>query len=176
MRVFTQSDSHLELKLAKQLGNVSQAFKVMGYGRNSHYQFIELYMMCGDEALQEISRKKPILKNRVPECVERSCCEIAVEFPAYCQLKVANGLRQQGILISPCSVRSVSLRYDLETLPKRLEALETKGDQDGIILSKSQLEALEKQQLGREAHIEIDSEHSGYLGSQDTYYAGTFSW
>ena len=44
--------------------------------------------------------------------------------------------------------------------------------QDGLILTEAQLVAMEKKREQQEAIGEIETEHPGYLGAQDTYYVG----
>jgi transposase InsO family protein len=161
------------LKLSETLGSVSKACKIMGYSRDSFYRFKELYDKGGELAMKEISRKKPIPKNRVEDHIEQAIVELAIEKPAYGQVRVANELTQRGQFVSPTGVRSVWLRHDLETFRKRLKALEAKVAQEHMILTEEQVRALEKAKEEKQAHGEIETAHPGYLGAQDTYYVGT---
>lgn len=163
--------SKLELlKLAEKIGNVSEACKQMGYSRDSFYRFKNLYENGGELALQDISKRKPNIKNRVPEKVEKEIINWAYEQPSYGQLRVSNELKKKGIDVSPGGVRTVWLRYDLETFHKRLRALKTKSVQEKFLLTEEQQKVIEKINDFEDTKLQIES--PGSIGFQDNFYIG----
>lgn len=85
---------------------------------------------------------------------------MAYEYPAYGQVRAANELRRQGVLISGGDVRSIWQRHDLEICKKRLSALEEKSAKEGIVYTEARIQALETAKRARESHPdEIETEH-----------------
>jgi transposase InsO family protein len=161
------------LNLAQELKNVSQACKMLGYSRDTFYRYRDLMDEGGEIALHEKSRRKPNLKNRVDEATEAKVVQMALDFPAYGQLRASNELRKVGIFISSGGVRSIWQRHDLEVFQKRLKALEAKSAEAGLVYTEAQIAALERKKFDDEVCGEIETAHPGYLVSQDTFYVGT---
>lgn len=162
------------LNLADELGNISKACKLMGVSRDTFYRYKDAVNEGGVDSLLDQNRRVPNRKNRVDPSIEQAVSEYAIEQPAHGQVRVSNELRKRGIFVSPSGVRNIWLRHDLANFKQRLKALEAKVSEDGLILTESQVQALERKKLDDEVCGEIDTAHPGYLGSQDTFYVGTF--
>ncbi|HDL2161560.1 TPA: helix-turn-helix domain-containing protein, partial [Mannheimia haemolytica] len=160
------------LNLAEELGNISQACKVMGMSRDTFYRYQQAVEQGGVEALLNQNRRVPNLKNRVDETIEQAVVKFAFDNPAFGQVRVSNELRKQGIFISAGGVRSIWPRHNLANFKQRLKALEKAVAEKGIILSENQVQALERKKEDDVACGEIETAHPGYLGSQDTFYVG----
>ena len=162
------------LNLAEELGNVSKACKVMGLSRDTFYRYKSAVEEGGVDALFDQSRRKPNLKNRVDEAVENAVLAYALDYPAHGQHRASNELRKLGTFVSGSGVRSIWIRHQLASFKDRLKALEAKVASEGLVLTEAQVTALERKKHDDEACGEIETAHPGYLGSQDTFYVGTF--
>ena len=154
------------LNLAEELGNVSQACKIMGVSRDTFYRYQEAKDAGGVAALLHKDRRRPNLKNRVDEVVEQAVLAYALEQPAHGQVRVSNELRKRGTFVSPSGVRSIWLRHEVANFKQRLKALEKQVATTGVVLTEAQVIALEKKREDDLACGEIDTAHPGYLGSQ----------
>jgi len=140
------------LGLAEELGNVSRACKYLGYSRDTFYRYKDLFEEGGEDALRDLSGRKANVKNRIELQIEERVVAFATDNPAFGQTRVSNELKKEGLFISPAGVRCVWLRHDLETFRKRLKALGAKAAQDGLILTESQVAALERAKEEKVAH------------------------
>lgn len=161
------------LNLAEELGNVSKACQMMGVSRDTFYRYQAARDEGGVDALLDKSRRQPNPKNRVESHVEDAVLKFAFDYPAHGQVRVSNELRKEGVFVSPSGVRSIWLRHGIQSRKLRLKALEKKVAEEGVVLTEAQVVALEHQRASDELNGEIETEHPGYLGSQDTYYVGT---
>ena len=146
---------------------------MMGYSRDSFYRFNELYDKGGELALAEISRKKPILKNRVAPETEAAVVALAISNnrpggPGACFQRA----EETGLVDLAIRCAAVWLRHDLENTKTRLKALEARMAQEGFVLTEAQVVALEKAKTEKQVHGEFESECPGYCGAQDTFYVG----
>src|SRR3712207_4402635 len=109
-----------------------------------------------------MTRRKPIPTNRVRIAVEEAVVEVALEQPAFGQVRVADELKRRGLAVSPAGVRCGWQRHDPETMKKRLKALEARRAQDGLGLTGAQVAALGRARRDEGAHGEFESECPGY--------------
>jgi len=161
------------INLACELNNISKACKMMGPSRDTFYRYRNAYEAGGVEQLIDKSKRGPNYKNRVSEEIEDQVKKMAIDQPGWGHARVSNELRRKEILVSPTGVRGIWLRNNLANMKQRLKALEEKVAKEGYVLTEAQLQIVEKQKDEAMAHGEIETEHPGYLGSQDTFFVGT---
>ena len=58
-----------------------------------------------------------MLKNRTAPQIEQAVVDMAIEQPAWGQVRVSEALKRQGLSISPAGVRCVWQRHDLTGMP-----------------------------------------------------------
>jgi hypothetical protein len=96
-----------------------------------------------------------VLKNRTPIKIEQAVVALAIDQPAWGQVRVSEALKRRGLSISPAGVRCVWLRHDLTSIKHRLKAVEAKVAPDCVLLTEAQIAVLEKAKADKEAYISV---------------------
>jgi transposase InsO family protein/molybdenum-dependent DNA-binding transcriptional regulator ModE len=160
------------LELGETLGNISEACRKLGVSRQHYYDIRKGLEEEGLEGLLEKARTRPRPANRVAPEIEDRVLAYSLEEPTHGQVRTANELKKQGIVVSPGGIRGIWIRHALETRKLRLKRLEAWAAEEGHVLTESQVQALETAKEEKEAHGEIETFHPGYLLGQDTFYVG----
>ena len=160
------------IKLAEQLGNISDACRKLGISRQHFYDIKKALKEEGVEGLLEKARNKPRIGNRVAPEIEERVLEYSLYYPTHGQARVSNELKKKGLMISPGGVRNVWLRHKIENKKLRLKRLEKWAAEEGNVLTESQIQALEQAKEEKKSRGEIESYHPGFLIGQDTFYVG----
>lgn len=160
------------LELGATLGNISAACRRLGISRQHFYDIKDAIAEDGLEGLMEKTRAMPRIGNRVAPEIEKRVLAYCLDRPTHGQVRVANELAKQGIVISAGGVRGVWLRHGLETKGRRLKRLEKWAAENLGLLTESQVQALEDAKQKREAYGEVESPHPAFLVAQDTCYVG----
>ena len=160
------------LDLARELGNVSKACKVMGYSRQQFYEIRRNYQTYGaDGLIDRLPGAKGPHPNRVAQSVEDAILAHALDHPCHGCVRVAQELALRGVQVSSGGVRGVWHRHDLLTKHERLLRLEKATAERALELSQEQIRALERfSPEFRERHIEAP--HTGALVAVDTFMVG----
>lgn len=161
------------VELGEKLGNISEACRKLGVSRQHFYDLKSTIQEEGIEGLLEKARTAPRPGNRVSEAVEQAVLDYTLEYPTQGQVRVSNELlARKGIQVSASGVRGIWTRHELRTKKDRLKRLEKWSAEHGLVLTESQVQALEEVKEEKQAHGEVETFHPGFLMGQDTLYVG----
>jgi len=114
--------------LARELGNVRQACRVMGVHPSTYYRWRREVLAWGLEALRPRERRRPRMPNQLPAHVEHRILAFSLAFPGLGPRRISAELARErwgAIVVSPNGVYRCLVRHGLSTR-KAWQGLERK--------------------------------------------------
>lgn len=109
--------------LARELGNVRQACRIMGVHPSTFYRWRREVLVWGLEALRPRERRRPRMPNQLPAHVEHRILAFALAHPGLGPRRISAELARErwgGILVSPNGAYRCLRRHGLSTRKARL--------------------------------------------------------
>ncbi|GAC1531163.1 MAG: hypothetical protein NVS2B6_19280 [Thermoleophilaceae bacterium] len=117
--------------LAEELGNVSEACRVMGVERSTYYRLKRKLDRWGLEALRYRERRRPRMPNQIGPHLEQRIIAFSLGHPGFGPRRISAELRREkwgGLRVSEHGVWRVLRRYGLNTRTKRLALVARHAD------------------------------------------------
>ena len=110
------------LKLADELGNVTEAARISGVSRDTIYRHRQIIKNHGPEGLKRQITKDHHHKNRADKTLEKTVVEFSLDNPHLGQSQVSRQMKKvYKIDISPSGIRGIWLRAEMQTTALRLQ-------------------------------------------------------
>jgi len=133
------------LNLAEELGNISEACRIMGVSRTQFYVYKKRYKESGIDGLRDHPPVHHSHPDRTPEEVESRVLAMSLEHPAWGCDRLSQVLGQDGDTLSAQTVQNILNRNAMGTRRDRRLKLEKQYQDPEEKLSEEQVKFLEKQ-------------------------------
>jgi transposase InsO family protein len=151
--------------LARELGNVSEACRIMGVHRSTFYRWRRQVLAWGLEALRPRERRRPRMPNQLPEHVEQRILAFALAHPGLGPKRISAELARErwgGLVVSPNGIWRCLRRHGL-------------GDRRRRLMLVAGYQAPPEAERPPEPERHLDAPHPGALVGVDCFYVGRLS-
>ena len=160
------------LRLAEQLGSVSDACRRSGMDRTSFYVWKKRFEESGLEGLKNISTAHLYHPQTTSREDEEKILELSLSHPGWGCDRLSDRLRLQGAGVSSPTVQRILIKHNMGSKFDRLLRLEEKHIKEGFMLTDDQIRLIERMNpVFTERNAE--SSRPGELLCQDSRLAGT---
>jgi transposase InsO family protein len=152
--------------LAEELGNISEACRLMGFHRSTYYRLKRNVERWGLEALRVRERRRPRMPNEIGPHLEQRVIAFALAHPGFGPRRISAELVREkwgGIRISEHGVWRVLRRFNLNTRSKRLALIARHAD------------PYERRPVVAPKELHIDASEPGEKVQMDCFYIGRLS-
>jgi transposase len=160
------------LKLAEELGNVTEACRRLGVSRTQFYVYKQRYESQGLDGLRDLPPIPHSHPDATPPDIEELVLKLSLKHPAWGCDRLSELLDRKSISLSSQTVQNILNRHGMGTRRDRRLVLEKRYQDPAVELTTDQIKFLEKQNPAFRER-ENESSRPGEILSQYMFSVGT---